>query len=102
MRAPSHADHGSTLLIARQRSGLRPIAHWRVRPRGRTMVRRPDTSDTRKHELTIELRNVVREYRVGGQSVRALDEVSLPLIGRQFVAVVGPSGAGKSTFLHLL
>jgi hypothetical protein len=27
-----------------------------------------DTSDT--HELTIELRDVVREYRVGGQSVR--------------------------------
>ena len=29
--------------------------------------------------MTIELRNVVREYTVGGQSVRALDEVSLRL-----------------------
>ena len=38
-----------------------------------------DTSDTHSHELTIELRNVVREYRVGGQSVRALDEISLRL-----------------------
>lgn len=52
--------------------------------------------------MTIELRNVVREYRVGGQTVRALDEVSLLLADGQFVSVVGPSGAGKSTLLHLL
>ena len=61
-----------------------------------------DTSDPRKHELTIELRDVVREYKVGGQSVRALDGISLRLTGGQFVSVVGPSGAGKSTLLHLL
>ncbi|MGV0068736.1 ABC transporter ATP-binding protein [Mycobacterium colombiense] len=52
--------------------------------------------------MTIELRDVVREYTVGGQSVRALDEVSLGLGDGQFVSVVGPSGAGKSTLLHLL
>jgi putative ABC transport system ATP-binding protein len=61
-----------------------------------------DTSDTRTRELTIELRDVVREYTVGGQSVRALDEISLRLTGGQFVSVIGPSGAGKSTLLHLL
>jgi putative ABC transport system ATP-binding protein len=73
-----------------------------VRPRGRTIIRPLDTSDMRKHELTIELRDVVREYRVGGQPVRALDAISLRLSGGQFVSVVGPSGAGKSTLLHLL
>jgi putative ABC transport system ATP-binding protein len=52
--------------------------------------------------MTIELREVVREYRVGGQLVRALDKISLRLEGGQFVSVVGPSGAGKSTLLHLL
>lgn len=61
-----------------------------------------DSSDTPKRELTIELRDVVREYRVGGQPVRALDEISLRLTGGQFVSVIGPSGAGKSTLLHLL
>lgn len=45
---------------------------------------------------------MVREYRVGDQSVRALDGISLRLDGGQFVSVVGPSGAGKSTLLHLL
>ncbi|MGA7053451.1 MAG: ATP-binding cassette domain-containing protein, partial [Mycobacterium sp.] len=52
--------------------------------------------------MTIELRDVVRQYRVGGQIVRALDEISLRLEGGQFVSMVGPSGAGKSTLLHLL
>lgn len=67
------------------------------------MFRRIDTCDGPKRKLlTIELRDVVREYRVGGQPVRALDEISLRLEGGQFVSVVGPSGAGKSTFLHLL
>ena len=47
-------------------------------------------------------RDVVREYRVGDQSVRALDEISLRLRGRALFSVVGPSGAGKSTLLHLL
>jgi putative ABC transport system ATP-binding protein len=62
-----------------------------------------DTSASPKHKLlTIELRDVVREYRVGGQTVRALDAISLRLEGGQFVSMVGPSGAGKSTLLHLL
>nr|WP_081485252.1 ABC transporter ATP-binding protein [Mycobacterium xenopi] len=52
--------------------------------------------------MSIELRSVVREYQVGGQAVRALDDISLQLWGGQFVSVVGPSGAGKSTLLHLL
>lgn len=52
--------------------------------------------------MSIELRDVRREYLVGGQLVRALDGVDLVLEGGGFVSVVGPSGAGKSTLLHLL
>ncbi len=67
------------------------------------MFGRIDTLDRPRHKLlTVELCNVMREYRVGGQSVRALDEINLGLEGGQFAAIVGPSGAGKSTLLHLL
>ena len=52
--------------------------------------------------LTIELRDVVREYRAGGHVVRALDGLSLHLRGGEFTSIVGPSGAGKSTLMHLL
>jgi putative ABC transport system ATP-binding protein len=52
--------------------------------------------------LRVELNNVVREYRAGGQTVRALDALTLRIHGGQFTSIVGPSGAGKSTLLHLL
>ncbi len=52
--------------------------------------------------LRVTMTDVVRSYRAGGQTVRALDDVSLQLNGGEFISVVGRSGAGKSTLLHLL
>jgi putative ABC transport system ATP-binding protein len=52
--------------------------------------------------LTVELSDVVREYRAGGHTVRALDGLSLVINGGEFTSIVGPSGAGKSTLMHLL
>lgn len=46
--------------------------------------------------------DLVREYRMGDQTVRALDGLNLTIDGGQFASVVGPSGAGKSTLLHVL
>ncbi|GAB2584402.1 ABC transporter ATP-binding protein [Streptomyces capparidis] len=50
----------------------------------------------------LELDSVVREYRRGRQSVRALNGVSLSVRGGQLVSVLGPSGSGKSTMLHMM
>ncbi|GGK43832.1 ABC transporter ATP-binding protein [Nocardia camponoti] len=50
----------------------------------------------------LQLRDVVKRYRVGDQEVRALDEVSLSIKAGQFTSIIGPSGSGKSTLLHLL
>jgi putative ABC transport system ATP-binding protein len=52
--------------------------------------------------LSVELADVVRVYRAGGQTVRALDGIDLHIRGGEFTSIVGPSGAGKSTLLHLL
>ena len=52
--------------------------------------------------LSVEMSDVVREYRAGGHVVRALDGITMRIDGGQFVCVVGPSGSGKSTLLHLL
>ncbi|MGC5247775.1 ABC transporter ATP-binding protein [Gordonia sp. DT219] len=54
-----------------------------------------------EHNL-VEAVDLVREYRLGQERVRALDGVDLALPGGQFVSIVGPSGAGKSTLLHLI
>ncbi|MBY8856350.1 ABC transporter ATP-binding protein [Nocardia sp. CA2R105] len=50
----------------------------------------------------LELTDVVKEYRVGQQRVRALDGISLTIAAGEFTSVIGPSGSGKSTLLHLL
>ncbi|WP_194834928.1 ABC transporter ATP-binding protein [Nocardia sp. XZ_19_369] len=50
----------------------------------------------------LELSDVTKEYRVGGQTVRALDAISLRIEPGEFTSIIGPSGSGKSTLLHLL
>jgi putative ABC transport system ATP-binding protein len=50
----------------------------------------------------IELRGLTRHFRVGDQTVKALQDAELSIPGGDYVAIMGPSGSGKSTLLHLL
>ena len=49
----------------------------------------------------IELRQVMRTYRVGDTEVHALDEVSLTINRGEFLAIMGSSGSGKSTLMNV-
>jgi putative ABC transport system ATP-binding protein len=49
----------------------------------------------------LSLQNVHKNYDTDGQTVHALNGVSLAVEGGEFVALVGRSGCGKSTLLHL-
>jgi putative ABC transport system ATP-binding protein len=49
----------------------------------------------------LSLQNVSKEYANDGQSVHALESVTLDVEEGEFVALVGRSGCGKSTLLHL-
>jgi putative ABC transport system ATP-binding protein len=53
-------------------------------------------------EPLITAENVVKLYRMGEETVRALDGVSFTIPKGEYCAVMGPSGSGKSTLMNIL
>ena len=52
--------------------------------------------------VVLGVRDVARDYRMGGEDVHAVRGVSFDLGEGEYAAIVGPSGCGKSTMLNLL
>src|SRR4051794_28961564 len=50
----------------------------------------------------IQLDNITKVYRIGVETIRALDGVSLEVQQNEYVAVMGTSGSGKSTLMNIL
>src|ERR1700760_425421 len=50
----------------------------------------------------VSLRNVVKNYKRGKESVEVLHGLNLEIPQGEFVSLMGPSGSGKTTILNLV
>ena len=50
----------------------------------------------------IELRNLTKTYKLGDETLNALDGVDCEIQAGEFVAITGPSGSGKSTLANII
>ncbi|PEJ60890.1 MULTISPECIES: ABC transporter ATP-binding protein [unclassified Bacillus (in: firmicutes)] len=54
------------------------------------------------HEPIIQIKNMTKMYELGGETVMALQSVSLDIHKGDFISIIGPSGSGKSTFMNMI
>ncbi|MGA1790581.1 MAG: ABC transporter ATP-binding protein [bacterium] len=50
----------------------------------------------------IHAESLVKTYRMGGNTIRALDDVSFEVSKGDMLAITGSSGSGKSTLMHII
>ena len=60
------------------------------------------STTTQTGKVIIRLQRITRVYKVGVESIHALDGVDLEVCQNDYVAIMGPSGSGKSTLMNLL
>jgi len=53
-------------------------------------------------EMMIEVRDLKKLYRMGTETIYALNGVNLNIARNEYLALMGPSGSGKSTLMNLL
>jgi putative ABC transport system ATP-binding protein len=53
-------------------------------------------------EVTVEIRQLSKQYQRGSKVVHVLEELNLTIRTGSFVALMGPSGSGKSTLLNII
>jgi len=55
-----------------------------------------------ENNALIEIKNLVKQYPIGGGHFTALSDIDLKIEAGEFIGLVGPSGSGKTTLLNVI
>lgn len=58
--------------------------------------------ETVEMEVLIETQSLCRDYEMGTQTVKALQEINIVINKGEYVAFMGPSGSGKTTLMNII
>lgn len=67
-----------------------------------TLTKLTEQTRSAQNPVIVKVDELTKQYKVGRQSVRALNGVSLEIHEGEFIAITAPSGSGKSTLLQLM
>ncbi|MBM5782379.1 MAG: ABC transporter ATP-binding protein [Pelagibacterales bacterium] len=52
--------------------------------------------------ICVEIKNISKDFAVGDQKIRVLNNINLQIYSGEMTMIVGPSGCGKTTLLSIL
>ncbi|HET6385876.1 MAG TPA: ABC transporter ATP-binding protein [Armatimonadota bacterium] len=53
-------------------------------------------------EYIVRTKSLVKEFTLGGETLRALNGVQVDIRRGEYISIMGPSGSGKSTFFNMI
>jgi len=53
-------------------------------------------------DIVVDVKDVHREFRLGGEVVRALQGITLQIRRGEYLSIMGPSGSGKTTLFNMI
>jgi putative ABC transport system ATP-binding protein len=83
---------GSTLICGNRISAFENKANSRTFDEGKMA----------QSETVIDIRKLVRNFKLGSETIKVLKSVDLLVQRGEYVALMGPSGSGKSTLMNIL
>lgn len=68
----------------------------------RDVIAQPSPASVPATPVLLSVQNLSKEYKLGKQTIRVLDDISFSIHEGEIIAITGASGSGKSTLMNLL